>query len=103
MYVEANGFIEKPEFAWWVPFTLKKKDKIIAKVKSRMKKVTHKYGLKVLRNFTHTDELDNRNNNTLWEDAIKKEMTNVRSAFDVNKKNTKIYPGHSYLDCHLIF
>ena len=69
----------------------------------RTKKITHKYGLEVPRNATHTYELDTRNNNTFWADAIKKEMKNVRVDFDIKEKDTKISPGHSYLDCHLIF
>ena len=71
-YTEASELIDKPSFAWWDPFTLKKKTKIIYKVKSRMKKVTHKYGLEVPRNVTHAYELEKRNNNTLYSDAIKK-------------------------------
>ena len=68
-----------------------------------MKKVTHKYGLKVLSNVTHVYELDKRNNNTLMVDAIKKEMKNVTVAFSVKEKDTNIAPGHSYLECYLIF
>ena len=30
-------------------------------------------------------------------------MTNFRVAFGVNEKYTKMSPGHSYLECHLIF
>ena len=71
-YAEANEFIYELSFAWWSPFTLKMKDKIIAKVKSLMKKVTHKYGLELPRNVNHEYELDKRNNNTLWADAINK-------------------------------
>ena len=56
---------------------------MIAEVRSQMNKFTHKYGLKVPRNVTHSYELYKKNNNTLWEDAIKKETTNVRVAFDV--------------------
>ena len=37
-----------------------------------MKKVTHKYGLELPRNVNHEYELDKRNNNTLWADAINK-------------------------------
>ena len=51
---------------------MKKKDKIIAKVKCQMKKVTHKYGLGVRRNGTHSYELNKRYNTILWVDAIKK-------------------------------
>ena len=45
---------------------------MIAKLKYQMKKVTHKNGLEVPWNFAHAYELNKRNNNTLWEDAIKK-------------------------------
>ena len=68
-----------------------------------MKKVTHKYVLENPRNVAHTYELHKRNNNKLWEDAIKEEMANFRVSFEVKKRNTKNTPGHSYLDCHLIF
>ena len=68
-----------------------------------MKKVTHKYGLEVPRNVTHTYELDKRNNNTIWADAIKKEMTILGVSLGIKEKDTNIAPGHSYLDCHLIF
>ena len=30
-------------------------------------------------------------------------MKNVRVYFDIKKKDTKIDPGHSYLDYHIIF
>ena len=30
-------------------------------------------------------------------------MKNIRVAFDIKKKDTKISPGYSYLHCHLIF
>ena len=33
-YVENNELINEPEFAWWALFTLKEKEKDIAKVKS---------------------------------------------------------------------
>jgi hypothetical protein len=33
-YAVANGIDAKPAFAWWLPFTIKKKVSIIAKVKT---------------------------------------------------------------------
>ena len=35
-------------FAWWAPYTLQKRDKIIAIVNSRVRKSTHKYELEIL-------------------------------------------------------
>ena len=42
-----NGIENEPAFAWWVPFTLNKRDKIISAVNQCVKKRTHKYGIEV--------------------------------------------------------
>jgi hypothetical protein len=34
-YARANGLVEQPAFAWWVPFTLKQHDRIIKATKKR--------------------------------------------------------------------
>ena len=36
---------DEPEFCWWAPCVLKKRDYIISAVKSRVRKNTHKYGI----------------------------------------------------------
>ena len=63
-----------------------------------MNNINHKYVIEVLRKVSYAYELDNRNNNTLWVDAIKKDMKNVRGVFGVKERDTKIDVGHSYLD-----
>jgi hypothetical protein len=40
---------EEPAFAWWVPYTLKKRNLIIAKIKSKYWIRTHKFGIKIRR------------------------------------------------------
>ena len=37
-YAELNDILEEPAMAWWAPHVLKKRDTIIAKVKSRSKR-----------------------------------------------------------------
>jgi hypothetical protein len=37
---------EEPAFAWWVSYTLRKRHRIIAKLKSKYWVQTHKYGIK---------------------------------------------------------
>ena len=37
-YAVANKISSKPTFAWWVPFTLRKRDCIIKAVTARLKK-----------------------------------------------------------------
>ena len=102
-YVKANGLIDEPAFKWWVPYTLRKRDYIIAKVTARVKKKTHKYGIKIPRTVKEAYELDKINGNTYWRDAIAKEMENVSIAFDILEDDEGLPPGYQLASCHLIF
>ena len=62
---------------------MRKRDRIISAVNCRMKKRTHKYGIKMPRNIQEDYKLDAVNNNTLWRDAIRKETKNASIAFDI--------------------
>lgn len=72
-----NGYAEEPAFAWWISHVLKKRDRIVAKVKSKYWQRTHKYGLRVPKTVKEAIEIDRENGNTLWWDALMKEMVNV--------------------------
>ena len=49
-------------------------------------------------------DLDMQNGNTLWWDAICKEMKNVRPAFEPWEKDmSQIPPGCQQIKCHMIF
>ena len=71
-YIVGNIISEGAAFAWWVPYPLKKRDYIIAKVKARFFKKYHKFGVEVPTLAEEAYKLDNKNNNTIWRDAIKK-------------------------------
>ena len=43
-YAVANRIAEEPAFKWWVSHTLRKRNRIISKVKSKYWKMTHKFG-----------------------------------------------------------
>ena len=73
---------EGPAFVWWVPHVLQKRNRIVAKVKSKYWIRTHKFGLKVPKSVTEAIVIDCENGDTLWWDAIFKEMKNVRIAFE---------------------
>jgi len=36
IYAKENGLVEMPAFVWWIPYTIKKKDRIIGAVKARV-------------------------------------------------------------------
>ena len=73
-------------------------------MKSMYWQTTHRYGIRLPKSIKEAKELDQKNGNTLWWDAITKEMRNVRIAFeDWNKPLSEMLPGYSNLTCHLIF
>ena len=73
-YAEANDIANEPAFAYWVPYTLRKRDRILSSVHSRIKKATHKYGIEVPMSVEHAKKIDLANGNRCWMDAIDKEM-----------------------------
>ena len=60
-FAKARGIADEAAFAWWVPYTLRKRDIIIKSVKSRARKVSHKYGIDLPTSAEHARELDRRN------------------------------------------
>ena len=94
----------QPAFAWWVPHVLKKRQQIVAKVKSKYWTRTHKFGIRIPKSVKEAKELDQQNGNTLWWDAILKEMANVRIAFKLFDGQEKdIPPGYQQVKCHIVF
>ncbi|GFH47961.1 hypothetical protein CTEN210_14370 [Chaetoceros tenuissimus] len=80
-YAKAMNIIDDPSFVWWAPHVLKKRNHIISKVEARVKKVNHKYGIEVPKDYADAVRIDGLNENTFWQDAIKKEMDTIRVAF----------------------
>eukprot|EP00934_Nitzschia_sp_Nitz4_P008349 Nitzschia sp. Nitz4//scaffold712_size1567//12//1007//NITZ4_009323-RA/size1567-processed-gene-0.1-mRNA-1//-1//CDS//3329557200//8339//frame0 len=102
-FVHATQQHVEPAFAWWTPYVLKKKHRIIAKVKSSR---THKYGFRIPKTVKEALEIDKENGNTLWWDAIMLEMKNVRPAFQEFEGNDTIElhkQGYQEIRCHIIF
>jgi hypothetical protein len=60
--------------------------------------------VKIPKTTAEARAFDAENSNTLWWDAILKEMRNVRPAFEVWEKSTDdIRPGYQQIKCHFIF
>ena len=102
-YAVAQGIDHEPAFAWWVPYTLKKRERIIAAVNKRYHKRTHKFGFEVPKTVARALEIDQENGNHLWREAIAKEMEAVRVAFKILDDNVEPPPGSQYMQCHMIF
>ncbi len=102
-YACASGIDEEPAFAWWVPYTLKKRDVIVSAIKARVRKVTHKYGVVLPSTVAQALDEDKKNGNKLWTDAISKEMADVGIAFEILKHSDPTPVGWSKQSGHLIF
>jgi hypothetical protein len=102
-YAITRGIDGKPAFAWWVDYTLKKRDRIISAVKRRVVKKSHKFRIGVPNTIDEAHALDKANGNTLWGDAIAKEMKNVRVAFNIKGADAQPPVGHQEIRCHGIF
>jgi hypothetical protein len=79
------------------------KDAIIASIKARIAKTTHKYGIEVPLSWNHAIELNTKNANHLWRDALKKEMKNVGVAFDILEGHQHVPVGWTKTSGHLIW
>jgi hypothetical protein len=102
-FARARGIDEEPAFAWWVPYTLRKRDVIISAVKCRAKQATHKYGVEIPRSVEQAYNIDKKNGNTHWADAIGKEMLNVGIAFEVLESSKATPVGWSKVTGHMVF
>ena len=100
----SNRIAEEPAFARWVPFVMKKRNRILAKVKSKYWLRSHKFGIRIPKYVEEAKKVDIQNGNTLWWDAICKEMRNVRPAFEVFEgTKDQLLVGYQFMKCHMIF
>jgi hypothetical protein len=105
-YAVTMGINHKPAFNWWVPHVLRKRDRIISAVAKRFArflKRTHKFGIEIPRTVKEALELNRHNGNTLWANAIAKEMTKVQKAFDILPDGKTIPVGYQKNPCHMVF
>ena len=82
-YAVSSHISKEPAFAWWASSVLKKCNRIIAKTKSKYWLMMHKFGIEIPKTVLQVRQIDAKSENTLWWDAICKEMKNVRPAFEV--------------------
>ena len=78
--------MNKPAYNWWVGFVLKKRERIISLFKKRNRrylKRNEKFGIALPKNVKEALQLDKKNGNTLWYDAIATDMKNVKVDFNI--------------------
>ena len=72
-------------------------------VKNWIRRTTHKYGIEIPKDVEHAHEIDARNGNTLWRDALNKEMYNVGVAFEILDEGAHAPHGWKQVTRHLVW
>lgn len=102
-FAVAHNIENEPAFKWWVPYTLRKKHQIISAIKTRVRKVTHKYGVQLPTSVEDAKRLDSENGNNLWMKALAKEINEIGVAIDIQDNGVRAPPGWSKITGHLIW
>ena len=110
-YAVANKLVDEPAFRWWVPHTLRYRNRIISKLKKKYFRTTHKFGLEVPKDVKRALEIDYETGTDFWKRAIEREMRKVMPAFEVYKEHTPeeilkrkdLLVGYKKIACHMIF
>ena len=103
-YAMSRNLENYPAFAWWVPTVLKRREKIISKLKTlRRAHKNIKFGIEIPTSLKQARELDKSNGNSLWENAINKELDKVRVAFKLLENNDPVPVGSKLINYHFVF
>jgi hypothetical protein len=101
-YVVANKLQDKPDFAWWAPHVIRKRDRVISKVKAKYCSNTHKYGIRMPKSVKEALQIDASMGTNYWRKAIDKEMKNVMVAFEYVEAED-LEEDSEHIGCHMIF
>ena len=92
-YTLVHGLEVEPAFAWWVPFTLKRRKRIIAAVNKPCNKRTHKFGIETPKTYDDCVHIDKENRNT----------SKVRVAFKLLGDDESPPPTFQEMRCHIVY
>ena len=82
---------------------IKKRNKIISAVASRVRIKNMKYGMRIPTSITEAYKIDKENGNKLWRDAIKRKMENVSVLFEVLEYGKRPSAAHKKVPFHIIY
>ena len=102
-YAVANKIASEPAFNWWVPYTLRRRDHIIASINSRYYKTTHKFGIELPETIQQALDIDKHTGSMYSYDAIQKEMHNIKAAFHILNEGENVPVRYQFVKCHMVF
>ena len=102
-YAKVAKIDKETAFAWWIPAAIKRRKAIIKKTSRKIRK-NMKLGIYIPKNYAEAVAMDQTNGNTLWQDAVKKEMNNVKIVFRfLDEDGARVPIGFKKITCHLIY
>ena len=102
-YAYRSKLLYEPAFAWWAPYTLKHRDRIIKAFRKRYFQKLQKYGIEMPKTMECALQIDDETGTTFWHDAICKEMKAVSKAFEFLDEGPPNPLGHTEILCHMVF
>ena len=81
-YAVASQIDDEPAFAWWVPYVLRKRERIISKTNAKYWKTTQKYWVRIPKSVDEALKIDGETNTNFWETALNKEMQKAKVAYE---------------------
>ena len=104
-YAIAQCIQHEQAFNRWVHNVFKKRDRIIFSVKwnsvQYLQRV-HKFGVKLPKVVKKAIAINETNGNIYWQDAITKEMENMKVAFHMLPNGKKACSGYQYINSHIL-
>ena len=102
-YAVANNIADEVAFRYWVPYTLNQREKVISSISHRVRKTKSKFGIEIPTNMVEVADFDRRNGNHLWNDATKKEISNIKVAFQFLEDGEEIPQEYKRSSGHMIW
>ena len=76
---------------------------MIHAAKSQDAKKNQKFGIELPHSVKRALEIDEEEGNSIWRDAIKKEMATIAPAVSILDVGATAPVGHQWIPCHMIF
>ena len=102
-YAKGNHIDAEPAFDWWVSDVLRRRRRLIKGAQSRHRRTGFKFGVPLPLSIRDAMQLDREAGNTLWMDALRKEMGAVMVAFEVQPEGTSHVPGYKRIPGHIVW
>ena len=109
-YAVANQIEGEPAFAWWVKEVLRQRRRMVAKVKSKYWRTTHKFGIRLPHNAEEALQIDKETGTDFWARAMEKELRKVNVAWEARDdldisdvRRGRALIGFTEIKCHMIF